>query len=68
MTTQTGRKEPTDVELQPDSNTGIKKLSLIRPAKLATIDKAFAVGKIGALPSDILDQVNISLKIILQLI
>jgi mRNA interferase MazF len=67
ITTQTGRKEPTDVELQPDSNTGIKKPSLIRPAKLATIDKAIAIGKIGSLPSDILNQVNTSLKIILQL-
>lgn len=67
ITTQTGRKEATDVELQPDSNTGIKKPSLIRPAKLAAIDKAIAVGKIGSLPLDILNQVNTSLKMILQL-
>ena len=67
ITTQTERKEPNDVELQPDSNTGIKKPSLIRPAKLATIDKTIAIGKIGSLPSDSLDLVNTSLKTILKL-
>ena len=40
ITTRTGWKEVTDIELEPDPNTGIKKPSLIRPAKLATIDKA----------------------------
>jgi mRNA interferase MazF len=67
ITTQTAFKEPTDIEIQPDTNSGIKKVSLIRPAKLATIDKTFAIGKIGSLPSNLLSQVNSSLKIILQL-
>jgi mRNA interferase MazF len=67
ITTQTAWKEPTDVELQPDVNTGIKKASLIRPAKLATIDKTFVIGKIGSLSLNLLDQVNGSLKQILQL-
>ncbi|HUB59989.1 MAG TPA: type II toxin-antitoxin system PemK/MazF family toxin, partial [Puia sp.] len=34
ITTQIGWREPTDIELQPDVNTGIKKPSLIRPSKL----------------------------------
>lgn len=67
ITTQIGWKEPTDIELQPDVNTGIKKSSLIRPAKLATVDKTFVLGKIGSLPLHLLDQVNSSLKTILQL-
>jgi mRNA interferase MazF len=67
ITTRTGWKEVTDVELEPDPFSGIKKPSLIRPAKLATIDKAIVLGKIGHLPSDILSRVNTSLKIILQL-
>ena len=67
ITTQLGYKESTDVELLPDINTGIKKLSIVRPGKLATIDKTFALGKIGTLPSILLEQVNASLKIILQL-
>jgi mRNA interferase MazF len=67
ITTQVGWKEPTDIELQPDLSTGIKKPSLIRPSKLATIDKTIVLGRIGSLPSRILDQVNKSLKTILQL-
>jgi len=67
ITTQIGWREPTDIELQPDVNTGIKKPSLIRPSKLATIDKTIVLGKIGALPSHLLDHVNDSLKTILQL-
>jgi mRNA interferase MazF len=67
ITTQTGWKEATDVEIQPDANTGIKKPSLIRPGKLATIDKTFAIGKIGTLPDHLIDRVNTSLKSILQL-
>lgn len=67
ITAQIGWKEHTDIELQPDVNTGIKKSSLIRPAKLGTIDKTFVLGKIGSLPTHLLDKVNISLKMILQL-
>lgn len=67
ITSQTAFREPTDVEIQADAHSGIKKTSLIRPAKLATIDKTFAVGKIGSLASNLLNQVNSSLKVILQL-
>ena len=67
ITTQTGWKESTDVEIEPDVNTGIKKPSLVRPSKLATIDKTFAVGKIGTLRNDQMDRVNSSLKVFLQL-
>jgi len=67
ITTQTEWKEPTDIEIQPDVNTGIKKASLIRPGKLATIDKTIALGRIGTLPTHLINQVNSSLKVILQL-
>ena len=67
ITTQTAWKEPTDIEILPDSGTGIKKPSLVRPGKLATIDKAIAIGRIGTLPAHQINQVNISLKAILQL-
>jgi len=67
ITSQIAWKEPNDIELQPDVKTGIKKPSLIRPSKLATIDKTIVLGRIGFLPSHILDQVNKSLKTILQL-
>jgi mRNA interferase MazF len=67
ITTRMGWRDDTDVELVADPITGIKKPSLIRPAKLATIDKTIAIGKIGSVPLDILNQVNTSLKLILQL-
>jgi mRNA interferase MazF len=67
ITTQTAWKEPFDIEIQPDADNGIKKSSLIRPGKLATIDKTLAIGKIGALSPSVIGQVNASLKAILQI-
>jgi hypothetical protein len=67
ITTQTGWKEVTDDELEPDPNTGIKKSSLIRPAKLATIGKAIVIGRSGFLPEDLIEQVNANLRKILEL-
>jgi mRNA interferase MazF len=67
ITTQTAWKEPADIEIESDPNTGIKKASLIRPGKLATLDKTIAIGRIGTLPVHLINQVNISLKAILQL-
>jgi mRNA interferase MazF len=67
ITTQIGWKESTDVEIEPDANSGIKKSSLIRPSKIATIDKTFAIGKIGTLRADQMNRVNTSLKMFLQL-
>jgi mRNA interferase MazF len=42
ITTQLLWQEPTDVLLQPKSSNGLKKPSLIRVSKIATLDKALA--------------------------
>ncbi len=67
ITTQLGWKESTDIELSPSKKTGIKKASLIRLSKLATIDKSLAVGKLGELQQSDITELNTKLKKLLQL-
>ncbi len=49
ISTQLHWQEPTDMLLQPDLANGLKKPSLIRTGKIATIDKALVIGKLGNL-------------------
>lgn len=49
ISTQLHWKEPTDLLLQPNSTNGLKKSSLVRISKIATIDKSLAIGKLGNL-------------------
>ena len=67
ITTQLKWKEANDVELLPSTESGIKKISLIRLSKIATIDKSLAVGKIGSLQQKELTEVNSNLKKLFQL-
>ena len=47
ISTQLHWQEPTDLLLQPNSTNGLKKPSLVRIGKIATIDKALVIGKLG---------------------
>ena len=67
VTTQLKWQEPTDVPLAPSANTGIKKPSLIRTSKLATLDKLLAVGRLGQLTPPELAELDGQLKLLLQL-
>ena len=67
ITTQLKWKDPTDIELVPSNENGIKKTSLIRLSKIATLDRSLAVGKIGALRHKELLELNLNLKLLLQL-
>ena len=49
ITTQLQWQESTDILLQPNVTNGIKKISLIRLSKMATIDKTLVKGKIGSI-------------------
>ncbi len=49
ITSQFKWREPTDIELFPSEQNGIKKKSLIRLSKIATVDRSLAVGKLGEL-------------------
>ncbi len=67
ITTQLQWQEPTDVLLQPNSNNGIKKTSIIRLSKIATIDTSLVLGKIGVLNNQQFNEVNLKLKIVFQI-
>ena len=67
ISTQLKWKEETDILLKPTKNKGIKKESLLRLAKIATVDKNLALGKIGILESNDLKQVNKNLIKLLKL-
>lgn len=67
ITTQTGWNDEGSVTVTASAGNGLKKDSLIRLNKLATIDKELILGKIGELGIDEMDLVNLKLKKILQL-
>jgi len=67
ISTQLKWKEETDILLKPNKNNGLKKESLLRLSKLATIDKDLALGKIGIIEDNEIAQVNINLIKLLKL-
>ena len=67
ITTQLKWEEATDIELLPSEQNGIKKTSLIRLSKIATIDKSLVVGKLGELNRNEIIELNTKLKRLLQL-
>ncbi len=67
ITTQIGWQEPTDVLLKANTSNGLKKLSLIRTSKIATLDKSLAKGLLGKLLPTELSELDGKLKILLQL-
>jgi mRNA interferase MazF len=67
ITTQLEWQEITDVQIVPTSFNGLKKQSLIRVSKIATLDKTLAKGLLGRLTSSELSDLNDKLKILLRL-
>ena len=67
ITTQLKWEELTDIELLPTKYNGIKKPSLIRLSKIATVDKSLAVGKLGELQKNKMEELYSKLKRLLQL-
>lgn len=53
--------------INPSSENGIRKQSLIRTSKIATIDKALAKGLLGVLSNQEIQELNQKLKVLLQL-
>jgi mRNA interferase MazF len=53
--------------LKPTTINGLKKESLIRLSKLATIDKDIVVGRLGSLTVMEMVELNNNLKVILKL-
>ena len=67
ISTQMHRKEETDILIQPNKNNGLKKESLIRLSKLATLDKDLALGLLGNLDDSEIQIVNKNLRSLLKL-
>lgn len=67
ITTQIQWQEHTDVQLTPDSLNGLKKQSLIRTSKIATLDRSLVKGLLGNLSFPAVDELNNKLKILFQL-
>jgi len=60
-------KDKSDILLHPSSENGLKKPSLIRVAKIATLDKSLAKGLLGKLTISEVLLVNEKLKELLKL-
>ena len=58
ITSQIKWQESSDLRIEPDELNGLKKPSLIRLSKLATIEKKLVIGKLGMLMDSELKQVN----------
>ena len=56
-----------DIELFPTSFNGLRKQSLIRTSKIATLDKVLAKGLLGKLNANELSHLNNKLNILFQL-
>src|SRR5258706_3814520 len=67
ITTQIQWQEPTDVTLLPNLTNRIKKQSLIRTSKIATLDRSLGKGLLGRLTPNELTELNNKLKLLLQL-
>lgn len=67
ITTQIQWQEPTDVLLSPSPSNGLRRQSLIRTSKIATLDKLLAKGLLGRLSVDELNELNVGLKTLFQL-
>lgn len=67
VTTQLGWQEPTDVLLKPNLENGLRKPSIIRTRKIATIDRSLAKGLLGNLAKMELSDLDNKLKILFQI-
>lgn len=67
ITTQIGWGDKTSLPIKPTDSNGLKKNSLIRLNKVATLDKELIIGKIGVLSRNEIVAVNEKLKEVLQL-
>lgn len=67
ITTQIGWQEATDVVMTPTATNGLRKPSLIRTSKIATLDRALAKGLLGRLSGQEVNELNAKLKQLFQL-
>lgn len=67
MSTKLHWQEPTDILLQPNTINRLKKPTLIRVSKIATIENSLVMGKLGELNASELTQLNTNLILLFGL-
>lgn len=67
ISSQISQMEIMDVIIKPSEINGLKKESLLRLSKLATLDKNLALGRLGRLESSTLTEVDSNLKKLFQI-
>ena len=67
ITTQLKWQEELDVKVEPNTENGLKRTSLIRLSKLATIDKELVIGRLGNLSTADITTVDKNLVKLLKL-
>jgi len=67
VTTQTQWQESSDLIIDPSPFNGLRKRSLLRTTKIATLDKTLAKGLLGKLNANELNMLDSNLKNIFQL-
>lgn len=63
ITTQMNWKETSDILVEPNSTNDLKKPSLVRISKIATLDKSLSKGLLGTLNQSEIAELNTKLKI-----
>ena len=67
VTTQLFWENENDLKLSPNQHSGIKKESILRVSKIATLDRAFLKGTMGRLNSEEISDLNRKLKLVFAL-
>lgn len=67
LSTQLKWKEPFDLLIEASEENGLKKESLLRTTKIATIQKSLVIGKLGILSKEKLNELDLNLKSAFQL-
>ena len=68
ITTQFRFRSDYDITINPSKQNGLKKISLLKISKFATIDKDLILGRIGEIEEKYVKILNQNLKEILQLL
>jgi len=67
ISTQLHWRDSTDLLLSPTDKNGLKKVSLVRLTKLATISKALALGRLGSIENQEVTDLNKKLLLVFDI-
>jgi mRNA interferase MazF len=67
ISTQMHLQDRFDMTIVPSSKNGLKRISLLKLTKLATIEKRLALGRLGTIDPHLMDNLNQNLSVFLDL-